>query len=368
MRALFQYAEAVAGSSEPVLITGETGVGKEALARAIHELSGRTASFVQVNIAGLDDTLFADTLFGHKKGAFSGAEKRRDGLVAQATSGTLFLDEIGDLETELAGQAAATDSGPGVLPPGLGCAQRSVDVRVVCATNRDLDELMAAERFRRDLYFRLSVHQMEVPPLRERKEDLPLLVDHFLQESADGPGQEDAQGPARALRPALAVRLPRQCARDPVTGLRRSGASPLGPGSVHGALSSGDTSRAHACDRGGHDRRPAPGDPGTHSHVERSREAPDPGSPGEGRRQPGSGGHLPGHLTAGPEPAPGSSQGRDRTADVTGAGGVTICTPPRSLTSCEVTDTKGLALQSGMTAALSARATGHPRGDASVLL
>ncbi len=194
MRAVFQYAEAIAGSTEPALITGETGVGKEALARAIHELSGRDGSFVQVNIAGLDDTLFADTLFGHKKGAFSGAEKRRDGLVAQATGGTLFLDEIGDLETTSQVKLLRLIQNQEYYPLGSD-VPRSVDVRVVCATNRDLDALMAAAEFRRDLYFRLSVHQMEVPPLRKRKEDLPLLVDHFLQRAATAQGKKTPSAP-----------------------------------------------------------------------------------------------------------------------------------------------------------------------------
>lgn len=194
MRALFQYAEAVAGSSEPVLITGETGVGKEALAKAIHELSGRDGSLVQVNIAGLDDALFADTLFGHKKGAFSGAEKRRDGLVAQAAGGTLFLDEIGDLEKSSQVKLLRLIQNQEYYPLGSDVA-RNVDVRVVCATNRDLDALMAEEKFRPDLYYRLSVHQMEVPPLRERKEDLPLLVDHFLQESAVDLGKKAPRAP-----------------------------------------------------------------------------------------------------------------------------------------------------------------------------
>ncbi len=195
MRAVFQYAEAIAGSTEPALITGETGVGKEALARAIHELSGRGGSFVEVNIAGLDDTLFADTLFGHKKGAFSGAEKRRDGLVAQAAGGTLFLDEIGDLHESSQVKLLRLIQNQEYYPLGSD-VPRSVDVRVVCATNRDLDALMTAERFRRDLYFRLSVHQMEVPPLRDRKEDLPLLVDHFLQESSTTLGKTTPKAPA----------------------------------------------------------------------------------------------------------------------------------------------------------------------------
>lgn len=194
MHALFQYAEAVAGSSEPVLITGETGVGKEALAKAIHELSGRQGSFVQVNIAGLDDALFADTLFGHKKGAFSGAEKRRDGLVAQAASGTLFLDEIGDLERSSQVKLLRLIQNQEYYPLGSDVA-RSVDVRVVCATNRNLDGLMTEEKFRRDLYYRLSVHQMEVPPLRQRKEDLPLLIGHFLEESATALGKKALGAP-----------------------------------------------------------------------------------------------------------------------------------------------------------------------------
>jgi len=98
MRALFQYLEAVAGSGEPVLITGETGVGKELLAEAVHRLSGRPGPFVAINLAGLDDTLFSDTLFGHRKGAYSGADSAREGMVARAAGGTLFLDEIGDLK------------------------------------------------------------------------------------------------------------------------------------------------------------------------------------------------------------------------------------------------------------------------------
>lgn len=194
MRALFQYAEAVAESGEPVLITGETGVGKEALAQAIHDLSGRTGRFVQVNIAGLDDTLFADTLFGHKKGAFSGAEKRRDGLIAQAAGGTLFLDEVGDLEQTSQVKLLRLIQAQEYYPLGSDVPRRA-DVRVVCATNRKLDALMGKDRFRRDLFFRLSVHQMEVPPLRERKEDLPLLVEHFLQESATAMGKKTPTPP-----------------------------------------------------------------------------------------------------------------------------------------------------------------------------
>jgi two-component system, NtrC family, response regulator HydG len=194
MRALFKYIEAVAGSAEPVLITGETGVGKEALARAVHELSGRSGRFVQVNIAGLDDALFADTLLGHKKGAFSGAGKRREGLVAQAANGTLFLDEIGDLQNSSQIKLLRLIQNQDYYPLGSD-VPRSVDVRVVCATNCNLDQLMTTERFRRDLYYRLSVHHIEVPPLRARAEDVPLLVEHFLQESATALGKQTPSAP-----------------------------------------------------------------------------------------------------------------------------------------------------------------------------
>ncbi len=195
MRSLFQYIEAISGSNEPALITGETGVGKEALAKAIHNLSGRSGPFVQVNIAGLDASLFADTLFGHKKGAFSGAENRREGLVAQAKGGTLFLDEVGDLEMSSQIKLLRLIQEQEYYPLGSDVPRRA-DVRVVCATNRDLDALKTDDRFRRDLYYRLSVHRMRVPPLRERMEDLPLLVDHFLTESATALSKKRPQAPA----------------------------------------------------------------------------------------------------------------------------------------------------------------------------
>ncbi len=195
MRALFQYAEAIAGSTEPALITGETGVGKEALAMAIHELSGREGQFIQVNIAGLDDALFADTLFGHKKGAFSGADRRRQGLVAQAAAGTLFLDEIGDLGTNSQVKLLRLIQEQEFYPLGSDVTKKA-DVRVICATNCDFDAMMRAERFRSDLYYRLAVHQMEVVPLRERKEDLQVLVSHFLEESSKAMGKDTPAAPS----------------------------------------------------------------------------------------------------------------------------------------------------------------------------
>jgi len=183
MRALFQYLEAVAGTSEPVLISGETGAGKEMFAHALHKLSGLGGQFVQVNVAGLDDTLFSDTLFGHRKGAFTGADQSRAGLIAQAAGGTLFLDEIGDLSMASQVKLLRLLQEHMYFPLGSDVARPS-DARVVCATNSNLAQMMRQNRFRSDLFFRLSVHQVEVPPLRQRKEDIPLLLQHFLDEAA----------------------------------------------------------------------------------------------------------------------------------------------------------------------------------------
>ena len=184
MRTLFQYAEAVSDSGEPVLISGETGTGKELFAAALHELSSRRGPFVTLNVAGLDDALFSDTLFGHKKGAFSGADSARDGLVAQAAGGTLFLDEIGDLKPASQGKLLRLLQEQEYHPLGSDIAKIS-DVRVLCATNRDLHARMTKGKFRPDLYFRLSVHQIEIPPLRERREDIPVLLAHFAAEAGE---------------------------------------------------------------------------------------------------------------------------------------------------------------------------------------
>lgn len=179
MRSIFQYAETIAGTSLPVLITGETGVGKELMADAIHRLSGRSGRFVPVNIAGLDDNLFTDTLFGHVKGGFTGADRDRSGLIEQASAGTLFLDEIGDLVIPSQVKLLRLIQEGKYYPLGSD-KQKSTDARVVVATNRDLKEALEKETFRKDLYFRLRGHHLHLPPLRERKEDIPLLFSHFL--------------------------------------------------------------------------------------------------------------------------------------------------------------------------------------------
>ena len=183
MRSIFQYIEAIAKTSEPVLITGETGSGKELFAKAIHGLSERSGNFVAVNIAGLDGTMLADTLFGHKKGAFSGAEKSRKGLIATATDGSLFLDEIGDLTAASQVKLLRLIQEREYYALGSDVA-KSTNVRMIFATHRDLDSLQESGEFRKDLFFRLRTHHVHIPPLRERLDDLPLLLDHFLTEAA----------------------------------------------------------------------------------------------------------------------------------------------------------------------------------------
>ncbi len=183
MKAVLKYAEAVAQSTYPVLILGETGTGKELLARGIHNSSGRTGPLVPVNIAGLDDTMVSDALFGHVRGAFTGAESARNGFIVTAEEGTLFLDEIGDLGPEAQTKLLRFLQEKTFYPLGSDEPKRS-DVRIIAATNRDLGQLRDSGAFRADLYYRLTTHQMSIPPLRERIADIPMLVDHFLRTTA----------------------------------------------------------------------------------------------------------------------------------------------------------------------------------------
>jgi len=183
MRSIFQYIEAISISPQPLLITGETGVGKELVAKAVHSLSNRKGAFIPVNIAGLDDTVFADTLFGHCKGAFTGAEQTRSGLVEQASGGTLFLDEIGDLNTASQVKLLRLLQDGEFFPLGSDVSKRS-DARMVVATNQDLHALQESGTFRKDLYYRLCSHHIHIPPLRDRREDLPFLMEHFLEKAS----------------------------------------------------------------------------------------------------------------------------------------------------------------------------------------
>jgi DNA-binding NtrC family response regulator len=203
MRAIFQYAEAVAPTPLPILVTGETGVGKELIARAIHALSGRHGPFLPVNVAGLDDALFSDALFGHKRGGFTGADRDRPGLVEQAAGGTLFLDEIGDLSPASQVKLLRLLQEGTYYPIGSDVMKRA-DIRVVVATNRDLRALQASGGFRKDLYYRLQAHHLHLPPLRERREDLPLLLAHFLAKAALEL-RRSVPTPPRELVPLLAL-------------------------------------------------------------------------------------------------------------------------------------------------------------------
>lgn len=182
MQAIFRYCEAIAEGQQPILITGETGVGKDLIARAIHQVSGRSGHFVPVNVAGLDDQIFSDTLFGHARGAFTGADRSRAGLVEKAAAGTLFLDEIGNLSEPSQVKLLRFLEDREYYPLGAD-VPRSSSARVLAATSLDLDRAMETGRFRRDLYFRLRTHHVHIPPLRERREDLHLLLDHFMNQA-----------------------------------------------------------------------------------------------------------------------------------------------------------------------------------------
>ncbi|MEW6653564.1 MAG: sigma-54 dependent transcriptional regulator, partial [Bacteroidota bacterium] len=183
MRAIFKYIEAIARTSLPVLVTGETGVGKELIASSIHKLSSRKGNLVPLNVAGVDDNLFSDTLFGHKKGAFTGADSDRKGLIEQAESGTLFLDEIGDLSLESQVKLLRLIQDGKYFPLGSDIAKLA-DVRIICATNKNIDSMKEGNAFRKDLYYRLQTHHIHIPPLRERKGDIQLLINHFLEKSS----------------------------------------------------------------------------------------------------------------------------------------------------------------------------------------
>jgi formate hydrogenlyase transcriptional activator len=184
LRQVLQLVDLVAASDSTVLLLGETGTGKELIAKAIHERSQRQKqAFVTLNCAAIPGSLFESELFGHERGAFTGANMQRPGRLELADRGTLFLDEVGDMPVELQPKLLRTLQEH--TYERLGSARtKSVDVRLVAATNCDLEQMMEEKKFRRDLYYRLNVFPIRIPPLRERREDIPLLVRHFTQKYA----------------------------------------------------------------------------------------------------------------------------------------------------------------------------------------
>ena len=184
IRAMQEIIATVAPTEATVLITGESGTGKELVARALHCESARAEKpLVTVNCAALAENLLESELFGHEKGSFTGADRRREGRFAQANGGTLFLDEIGEMPLTLQSKLLRALQQGEVQRVGADAAI-TVDVRIIAATNRDLREEVAQKRFREDLYFRLNVICIEVPPLRDRAEDIPVLAAHFLERFA----------------------------------------------------------------------------------------------------------------------------------------------------------------------------------------
>src|SRR5262250_546819 len=181
MRAIFELIHTVAPQSSRVLITGESGTGKELVARAIHENSQRSqAPFITINCGAFPETLLESELFGYVKGAFTGAAENRQGLFQAAHGGTLFMDEIGNMSLTMQVKLYRVLQEGKVRPIGS-TEESDVDVRIIAATNKDFEKEIAEGRFREDLYYRLSVIPIQVPALRERREDIPLLARHFLE-------------------------------------------------------------------------------------------------------------------------------------------------------------------------------------------
>ncbi|RMG41266.1 MAG: sigma-54-dependent Fis family transcriptional regulator [Methanobacteriota archaeon] len=185
MRQIFQQIDTIAPTDTKVLITGETGTGKELVARAIHLRSKRsTKPYVRVNCAAIPETLIESTFFGHKKGSFTGALSDQTGKFEQADGGTIFLDEIGELPMLAQAKLLHVLQDGEIEKIGQPGVSR-VDVRVICATNKDLQEMIAQGRFRDDLFHRINLFHIHLPPLRERVEDIPLLVEYYIQRFAD---------------------------------------------------------------------------------------------------------------------------------------------------------------------------------------
>jgi two-component system response regulator HupR/HoxA len=190
MQRVFEVMEKVASTDATVLISGETGTGKDLVARAIHYAGSRKdARFVAQNCGALPDTLLESELFGHKRGAFTGAHEDKKGLFEHAHQGTIFLDEIGETNMSMQVRLLRVLQDGEIRPLGASDV-RKVDVRVIAATNRDLRRMVSEGRFREDLYYRLRVVEISIPPLRERREDIPVLAHHFLEHATKRMGRQ----------------------------------------------------------------------------------------------------------------------------------------------------------------------------------
>ena len=208
MRTVLEEIDSVAASDATVLLLGESGTGKELVARAIHQRSGRRdGPFVPVNCAAIPETLLESELFGHEKGAFTGADRKRRGLFVEADGGTLFLDEVGDLSLPLQAKLLRALQDRAVRPVG-GDHDIRLDLRVISATHRDLARLVPEEKFREDLYYRLAVLPLRLPSLRERTEDIIVLATHFLERATAVLGKRLDAFDAEATAWLLAHRWP----------------------------------------------------------------------------------------------------------------------------------------------------------------
>jgi DNA-binding NtrC family response regulator len=196
---LFSTILRVAQSNASVLLCGESGTGKELIARAIHDLCDPSRPFATVDCAAMVPTLFASELFGHERGAFTGAERRTEGAFARANGGSIFLDEIGELSPELQSALLGVVERRRYRRVG-GRDEIPIDLRIISATHRDLRSEVNSSRFRLDLYYRLAVVLVTVPPLRERREDIPLLVEHFLREAGHEGSVSDVFPPEEIAR------------------------------------------------------------------------------------------------------------------------------------------------------------------------
>ncbi len=209
VRTILADIECAARSGAKVLITGETGVGKEVVARLIHQQSARAAGrLVTVNCAGLPDSLLESELFGHVRGSFTGAYRDKPGLLEMAPNGTVFLDEVGEMSTRMQVVLLRFLETGEIQRIGADRSHVRVNVRLITATNRDLPKEIAAGNFREDLFFRLNVIRMHIPPLRDRIEDVPLLFDHYLDFYCDQHRVERPQVAPATLDALLAYRWP----------------------------------------------------------------------------------------------------------------------------------------------------------------